>query len=152
MYEKNVEALGIQIPQVAVPVANYTPFVIEDGWIYVSGQLPMVDGKLVYHGRLGETVDLETGYQAARICALNCLGAIRKALGSLDRIQRIVKISGFVSSSPDFLEQPKVVNGASDLLGEVFGEMGVHARSAVGVAALPLGACCEVELIAKIKP
>lgn len=152
MYEKNVEALGIQIPQVAVPVANYTPFVIEDGWIYVSGQLPMVDGKLVYHGRLGETVDLETGYRAARICALNCLGAIRKALGSLDRIQRIVKISGFVSSSPDFLEQPKVVNGASDLLGEVFGEMGVHARSAVGVAALPLGACCEVELIAKIKP
>ena len=111
----------------------------------------MVDGKLAYSGKLGQDLDLDQGYQAAQVCALNCLGAIKQALGSLDRIERIVKISGFVNSAPDFTDQPKVVNGASDLLGKVFGNCGVHARSAVGVAALPLGACCEVELIAKIK-
>lgn len=152
MYEEKVKELGLEVPQVAAPVANYAPSVVEDGWIYISGQLPMVDGKLAYSGKLGQDLDLEQGYQAAQVCALNCLGAIKQALGSLDRIERIVKISGFVNSAPDFTDQPKVVNGASDLLGKVFGDCGVHARSAVGVAALPLGACCEVELIAKIKP
>lgn len=152
MYEKNVADLGLQIPEVAVPVANYAPFVVEDGWIYVSGQLPSVAGKVAYAGKVGQDLNEEQGYQAAQVCALNCLGALKAALGSLDRVERIVKISGFVSSAPDFTGQPKVVNGASDLLAKVFGENGVHARSAVGVAALPLGACCEVELIAKTKP
>jgi len=112
---------------------------------------PAWAGKVAYAGKVGQDLNEEQGYQAAQVCALNCLGALKAALGSLDRVERIVKISGFVSSAPDFTGQPKVVNGASDLLAKVFGENGVHARSAVGVAALPLGACCEVELIAKIK-
>lgn len=152
MYEQKVIDLGLEIPQVAAPVANYAPFVVEDGWIYISGQLPLVKGQLAFAGKLGQDLELEQGCQAAQICALNCLGAMKTALGSLGRVERIVKISGFVNSAPDFTDQPKVVNGASDLLGKVFGEeCGVHARSAVGVAALPLGACCEVELIAKLK-
>lgn len=151
MYEKKVKELGLEVPQAAAPVANYAPSVVQDGWIYVSGQLPTVNGRLAYCGKLGQDMELEQGREAAQVCALNCLGAIKQALGSLDRIERIVKISGFVNSTPDFTDQPKVVNGASDLLGKVFGGCGVHARSAVGVAALPLGACCEVELIAKIK-
>ena len=151
MYEEALEAMGLQIPQVAAPVANYAPSVSADGWIYISGQLPTVEGKLAYTGKLGRELALEQGYEAAKICALNCLGALKQALGSLDRVERIVKISGFVNSDPDFTDQPKVVNGASDLLGKVFGDQGIHARSAVGVASLPLGACCEVELIAKIR-
>lgn len=151
MYEENAAKLGLTIPEVVAPVANYAPSMTCDGWIYISGQLPMVDGKLAFAGQLGKDVDEEFGYQAARVCALNCLGALKAALGSLERVERIVKISGFVNSAPGFTAQPKVVNGASDVLGKVFGENGVHARSAVGVAELPLGACCEVELIAKIK-
>lgn len=151
MYEEKLEALGLHVPQVAAPVANYVPSVISGGWIYVSGQLPTAEGKLAYSGKLGQDLDVEQGYQAAQVCALNCLGALKQALGSLDKVERIVKISGFVNSAPDFTDQPKVVNGASDLLGEVFDDRGVHARSAVGVASLPLGACCEVELIAKLK-
>lgn len=151
MYEEKLKELGLTLPQTAAPVANYVPCVVSGGWAYVSGQLPLVEGKLAYSGRLGQDMELEDGYQAAQVCALNCLSALKQALGSLDRIDRIVKISGFVSSAPDFVSQPKVINGASDLLGKVFGSFGVHARSAVGVAALPLGACCEVELIAKLK-
>ena len=151
MYEQTLEELGLRVPQVAAPVANYAPSVVTDGWIYISGQLPTVNGKLTCAGKLGQDVGLEQGYQAAQVCALNCLGALKQALGSLERVERIVKISGFVNSDPSFTDQPKVVNGASDLLAKVFGDQGVHARSAVGVASLPLGACCEVELIAKIK-
>lgn len=151
MYEEKLKELGLEVPQMAAPVANYVPCVVENGWLYISGQLPMVNGQLAAAGKLGDGLDVEQGYEAAKACALNCLGAIKQVLGSLDRVERIVKISGFVNSAPDFTAQPKVVNGASDLLGQVFGETGVHARSAVGVASLPLGACCEVELIAKIK-
>ena len=145
MYEEKLKELGLEVPQMVAPVANYVPCVVENGWLYISGQLPMVNGQLAAVGKLGDGLDVEQGYEAAKVCALNCLGAIKQVLGSLDRVERIVKISGFVNSAPDFTAQPKVVNGASDLLG------GVHARSAVGVASLPLGACCEVELIAKIK-
>lgn len=151
MIETRLKELGLTVPQLAAPVANYVPSVVSGGWIYVSGQLPMVDGKLAYTGKLGRELELEQGYEAAKLCALNCLGAIQQALGSLDRVERIVKISGFVNSDPEFTAQPKVVNGASDLLGQVFGDQGAHARSAVGVACLPMDACCEVELIAKIK-
>ena len=151
MYEEKLKELGFALPQAAAPVANYVPAVVEDGWIYVSGQLPMVNGALAFHGQVGREVSVEQGYRAAQVCALNCLGAVKQALGSLERIQQIVKISGFVNSAPGFTDQPKVVNGASDLLGGIFGSCGTHARSAVGVAALPLGACCEVELIAKVK-
>lgn len=151
MIETRLKELGLTVPRLAAPVANYAPSVVSGDWIYVSGQLPMVDGKLTYTGKLGRELRLEQGYEAAKICALNCLGALRQALGSLDRVERIVKISGFVNSDPEFTDQPKVINGASDLLGQVFRDRGVHARSAVGAASLPLDACCEVELIAKIK-
>ena len=99
MYEEKVKELGFEIPQVAAPVANYAPSVVEDGWIYISGQLPMVDGKLAYSGKVGQDMELEQGYKAAQVCALNCLGAIKQALGSLDRIERIVKISGFLKKA-----------------------------------------------------
>lgn len=150
-YEEKLEELGYRVPQATIPVANYEPGVVQGEWLYVSGQLPMIDGKLAYQGRLGENMSVENGYAAARTCVLNGLGVIKTLIGDLDRIEKIIKITGFVSATPEFTDQPKVINGASDLLGQVFGEAGVHARSAVGAAALPLGACCEVEMILKIK-
>lgn len=150
-YEEKLEELGYKVPQATISVANYAPGVVQGEWLYVSGQLPMIDGKLAYQGRLGENMSVENGYAAARTCALNGLGVIKTLIGDLDRIEKIIKITGFVSATPEFTDQPKVINGASDLLGQVFGEAGVHARSAVGAAALPLGACCEVEMILKIK-
>lgn len=150
-YEEKLQELGFSVPPAAIPVANYAPGVVIGDTIYVSGQLPMVEGKLKYQGKLGADFSIVEGYEAARICALNGLGIVKALVGDLDRVERIVKITGFVNCTPDFTDQPKVVNGASDLFGQVFGEAGVHARSAVGAAALPLGACCEVELIVKIK-
>lgn len=150
-YEEKLQELGFYVPPATIPVANYAPGVISGDTIYVSGQLPMVDGKLKYQGKLGADYSVEEGYEAARTCALNGLGIVKALIGDLDRVERIVKITGFVNCVAEFTDQPKVVNGASDLLGQVFGDTGVHARSAVGAAALPLGACCEVELIVKIK-
>jgi enamine deaminase RidA (YjgF/YER057c/UK114 family) len=125
--------------------------VIIDGWAYTSGQIPLVDGKLAFQGKVGGPVDEKAGYEAARICAINCLAALKAALGSLDRIEQVVKVVGFVNSAAGFTSQPKVINGASELLGQVFGDAGKHARSAVGVAELPLDAACEVELVVKLK-
>lgn len=150
-YEEKVEELGFKVPKAAIPVANYAPGVVDGNLLYISGQLPMVEGKLKYQGKLGVNCSVEDGYEAARICALNGLGVIKALAGDLDRVEKIVKITGFVNSMSDFTDQPKVVNGASDLLGQVFGDAGVHARSAVGAAALPLGACCEVEMIVRLK-
>lgn len=150
-YEETLKALGYAVPKAAIPLANYAPGIVDGNMLYVSGQLPTEEGKLKYGGRLGDECGLEDGREAAKICALNGLGVIKALVGDLDRVDKIVKITGFVNSSADFTDQPKVVNGASDLLGQVFGQAGVHARSAVGVASLPLGACCEVELIVRIK-
>lgn len=149
--EKALNEMGYILPEAAMPVANYTPGLISGSYAYVSGQLPLVNGKLTAEGRLGAELDIQQGYDAAAICALNGLAVLKSLLGDLDRIKRIVKITGFVSSAPDFTAQPKVVNGASDLLAKVFGEAGVHARSAVGAAGLPLGAAVEVELIVEIE-
>ena len=143
--------LGITLPEAAAPVASYVPVVVENDVAYVSGQLPFVDGELVT-GRLGEDVSLEDGQDAARACGLMILAQLKGALIPLDRVKRIVKLGGFVNSTADFTDQPKVVNGASDLMFEVFGNDGRHARAAVGVPALPLGAAVEVDAIVALHP
>jgi enamine deaminase RidA (YjgF/YER057c/UK114 family) len=144
--ETRLAELGIVLPQPAAPVASYVPVVVVGGLAYVSGQLPFIDGALVT-GRLGEDVDLDLGARAARACALMILAQLKAALGSLDRVSQVVKLGAFVNSAGSFSDQPKVANGASDLMVEVFGEAGKHARSAVGVPVLPLGAAVEVDAI-----
>ena len=142
--------LGIALPAAAAPVAAYVPVVVAGDQAHGCGQLPFVDGKLVT-GRLGEDVSLEQGTAAARACGLMILAQLEAALGSLDRVERIVKLGAFVSSTSDFTDQPKVANGASELMAEVFGEAGRHARSAVGVPVLPLGAAVEVDAIVALR-
>lgn len=143
---------GITLPDLKPPVANYVPFVISGNMLYISGQLPLGVGGVMTKGHLGKDVSLEDGQAAARICALNILAQANAALGGdLDRIARCVKLGGFVSSTPEFTDHPKVVNGASDFIVEILGDAGRHARAAVGVAALPLGAAVEVEAVFEIK-
>jgi enamine deaminase RidA (YjgF/YER057c/UK114 family) len=141
--------LGLTLPQVVPPLASYVPAVQSGNHVYVSGQLPLVEGELPYTGKVGAEVSPEQGTEMARICGLNALAAI-DALVGLGRLVKIVKITGFVASAPGFTGQPAVVNGASNLFGDVLGELGRHARSAVGVAELPLGAPVEVEVIAEV--
>jgi enamine deaminase RidA (YjgF/YER057c/UK114 family) len=143
--------LGIELPQPAAPVASYVPVVVAGGLAYVSGQLPFINGELVT-GRLGDDVGLDRGARGARACALMILAQLNAALGSLDRVERVVKLGAFVNSAANFTDQPKVANGASDLMVEVFGDAGRHARSAVGVPVLPLGAAVEVDAIVALAP
>lgn len=150
-FEEKLKVLGIAIPTPAKPAAAYEPGVLEDGIVYVSGQLPMVDGELRYKGVVGEDVSEEDAYQAARICALNALGVVKSLAGSLDKVERIIQIQGFVNCRNDFTAQPKVINGASELVGEIFGDAGRHARFAIGNSGLPLGASVEVGMIVKIR-
>lgn len=150
-FEKKLKEMGITIPEAPKPVAAYVPAVKIDKYVYTAGQIPFVEGKLKYKGKLGKDLSIEEGYEAAKISAINCLSAVKSLIGSLDNIEKIVKVTGFVNSAPGFSEQPKVVNGASEFLGEVFGEKGAHARSAVGVNELPLDAPVEIEMIVKIK-
>lgn len=149
--EAALERLGLSLPAVVPPVAAYQPAVRSGDYVYVSGQLPMVEGELAATGKVGAEVDADRAYELARICALNGIAAIG-SVADLGELAGIVKVVGFVASAPGFTGQPKVVNGASDLLGEALGEAGRHARSAVGVAELPLGAPVEVELIAALAP
>ena len=149
--EHRLAELGIELPAAAAPVAAYVPVVIAGDLAHVSGQLPFIGGQLVT-GRLGEDVSLEQGAAAARACGLMVLAQLQAALGSLDRVGRIVKLGAFVNSTTDFTDQPKVANGASELMAEVFGDAGRHARSAVGVPVLPLGAAVEVDAVVALKP
>lgn len=144
--KERLAELGIELPAAAAPVASYVPVVTLGNVAHVSGQLPFLDGNLVT-GRLGEDVELELGIRAARACGLMILAQLESVLGSLDRVERIVKLGGFVNSAAGFTDQPKVINGASDLMFDVFGEAGRHARSAVGVPVLPLGAAVEIDAI-----
>jgi enamine deaminase RidA (YjgF/YER057c/UK114 family) len=140
--------LGIEIPQqAAAPAGVYVPAVVSGSYVYTAGQLPFVDGTLPATGKVGAEITADDAKQYARISAINALAAVAAVLGSLDRVTRIVKVVGFVASDPNFFAQPGVVNGASEILGEIFGDAGIHARSAVGVAVLPLNAPVEVELI-----
>jgi enamine deaminase RidA (YjgF/YER057c/UK114 family) len=148
--EERLAALGLTVPQVAAPVAAYVPALRSGPWVFTSGQLPFVDGQLMGTGLVGSDVTAEAAQAMAARCALNAIAAIRSVVGDLDAVTRVVKVVGFVASAPGFTGQPGVVNGASELLGSAFGEAGVHARSAVGVAALPLGAPVEVEVIVEV--
>jgi enamine deaminase RidA (YjgF/YER057c/UK114 family) len=149
--EARLAALGLTLPHVTRPLAAYVPAVRTGNYVYTSGQLPVVDGQLLATGKLGADVGVAEGAALARTCALNALAAVVSIAGELDAIRRIVKVVGFVSSAPHFTEQAQVINGASELLIEVFGEAGRHARSAVGMAVLPLDAPVEVELIAEVR-
>lgn len=145
--EARLVALGLSVPDVAKPVAAYTPALANDGLVYTSGQLPFVNGELAVTGKVGDSVSAEQAKELAQISAINALAAVKSVIGDLDRVTRVVKVVGFVASATDFTGQPGVINGASELLGEVFGDAGVHARSAVGVAVLPLDSPVEVELV-----
>ena len=144
--------LSITLAEPAAPAGAYVPALLDGDHVLTSGQLPLVDGGLPVTGHVGAEVDPEQAKEMARLCAINALAAIRSVVGDLDRVEQVVKVVGFVSSAPDFTGQPGVINGASELLGEVFGPAGEHARSAVGVAALPLGAPVEVEVTVRVRP
>lgn len=150
-FEKRVQELGLTIPETPRPVANYVPAVQTGKLVFASGQTPVVNGKLTIQGKLGREVSIEEGQQATRVALLNCLAAIRSVTGSLDAIVRIVKLNGSVASAEGFGAQPQVINGASLLLEEIFGEAGKHARAALGLAELPNGAPVEIELIVEVR-
>jgi enamine deaminase RidA (YjgF/YER057c/UK114 family) len=147
--DRKLEELGLTLPQAAAPVASYVPTVLANGMLHISGQLPFKDGQLVT-GRVGDGVSLEDAQDAAKLCALMLVAQMKAALGTLGRVERIVKLGVFVNSTGDFTDQPKVANGASDLMVALFGETGKHARSAVGVPALPLGAAVEIDAIVQV--
>ncbi len=150
--EARLAALGLTLPPAASPVANYVPWVLAGNLLFVSGQLARTaDGKLIA-GHVGEGVSVEDAQAAARLCGLNLIAQAQAALGTLDRVRRVVKLTGFVAATPQFTEHPKVVNGASDLMVEVFGDKGRHARAAVGAPSLPMGSAVEVEAIFEIAP
>ena len=142
--------LGITLPAVATPVAAYVPAMTSGNLLFTAGQLPFVDGALLATGKVGAEVSAAKAAELARVCALNALAAANSVLGSLDKVTRVIKVNGFVASAPDFIGQPQVLNGASEVLAEIFGDIGQHARAAVGVAVLPLDAPVEVELILEI--
>jgi enamine deaminase RidA (YjgF/YER057c/UK114 family) len=149
--DQRLAELGITLPQAAAPVAAYVPTVDSDGTLYISGQISFSEDGSLIKGRCGEDVDVDGGIAAARRCGVMLLAQMKAALGDLDRVERVVKLGVFVSSTTDFVDQPKVANGASELMQDVFGEAGRHARSAVGVAVLPLGVAVEVDAIVKIR-
>lgn len=149
--DARLKELGLKLPTPAAPVAAYVPAVEAGGFLYISGQLPFRNGEVVT-GRLGADFGTDTGREAARLCGVMLLAQMQKALGSLDRVERIVKLGVFVACDPHFTEQPKVADGASTLMADVFGEAGKHARSAVGVPSLPLGAAVEIDAIVAVRP
>jgi enamine deaminase RidA (YjgF/YER057c/UK114 family) len=150
--DSRLKSLGIELPQPPKPLAAYVGFVREGDLVFVSGQLPMVGGMVSMSGLLGRNVTIEQGAEAARVCAINLLAQVNLACeGDLDRVQRCVRLGGFVACVPEFTDHPKVINGASNLIGEVFGDKGLHARAAVGVASLPLNACVEVEGVFSVR-
>jgi enamine deaminase RidA (YjgF/YER057c/UK114 family) len=148
--EERLQELGVTLPSPAVPVAAYVPCVRTGNLVYVSGQVPAVEGRPTHVGHLGADVDLEAGRAAARTCAVNVLAALKAELGELSQVRRVVKVTGFVASTPEFTDHPKVVNAASELFAEAFGDAGRHARAAIGVAALPLGVPVEVDAIVEV--
>lgn len=149
--EQKMAELGLRLPQVSQPVANYLPYVITGNLVYISGQLPTQEGKVQVSGKVGEAVSIEQAQWAAQLCILNVLAQLKQAVGSFDRVKQCVKLTGFVNASPDFTAHSTVINGASDLLVAILGANGKHARAAVGVASLPLGASVEIEAIFELK-
>lgn len=150
MIEEKIKELGLEIPEVAKPLASYIPAKKVDNLVMTSGQVPLVKGVIKYAGIVGKDLSEEDGQKAAQICALNCLAAIKEVIGDLNLIKEVVKLTVFVASSETFTSQPKVANGASDLIGKIFGEIGKHVRSAVGVTSLPLNAAVEIEMTVRV--
>lgn len=149
--DARLKELGIELPQASAPVANYVPYTIAGNLVLISGQVTLWGGKVEYIGKLGREIGIEDGQKAARLCALNILTHLKNACGGdLDRVKRVVRLGGFVNCTPEFIDQPQVVNGASNLMAEVFGDAGRHARAAVGVASLPFGVAVEVEAMFEI--
>ena len=149
--EQRLTDMGISLPKPAAPAANYLPFVTTGKLIFISGQITILDGELQYLGKVGDTLSAEDGYRAARICAINLIAQVKQAcFGDLERVTQVVKLGGFVNCTPDFTDQPKVINGASDLIAEAFGINGKHARFAVGASSLPLDVAVEVDGIFEI--
>jgi len=148
--EKHLEELNITLPEPAIPVASYVPYKIIDKMLYISGQGPMIKGKPQYTGKVGRDVSFEDAYQSARLCGLNLIALMKNALGDLDRVEQIVHLKGYVACTDDYTDQPRVINGASDLMIEVFGEAGKHTRCALGTNSLPVAIPTEVEVIVKI--
>lgn len=150
MIEDKLAAIGIALPSPPAPAGSYVPVVVSHDFAFVAGQIPSEAGQIRFKGKVGLDLTIEAGQQAARLCTINALAHLRSALGSLDKIKRVVKVTGFVNCDPSFADQPKVINGASDLLVQVFGEAGKHARAAVGVSSLPLDSAVEVEFIVEV--
>ena len=151
-YEERAKSIGITIPQAATPLGAYVLAVQSGTLLFTAGQGPVKDGVPVFKGKVGQDLTLEQGYEAAKLSTVNCLAAAKSFLGTLDRIERVVKVNGYVNSAPGFTDQAKVMNGASDLLVRIFGEQGRHARTSVGVSELPLNIAVEVELVLSCKP
>lgn len=149
--EERLSELNILIPRVSKPLAAYVPAVIAGNLVFVSGQLPMVSGELAYTGKVGTELSIEEGQKAARIAIINCLAALLDAIGDWAKLERIIKVTGYIQCDDKFTQQPQVLNGASQLLEEILGDQGRHARVALGIHALPLNAACELDLIAQIK-
>lgn len=150
MIDEKIKSLGINLPIPPSPAGSYIPVVKSGNLLYVSGQIPMEDGKVAFTGKVSD-INIETAQKSARICAINILAQLKKELGDLEKISRIVRISGFVNSVPEFTQQPKVINAASDLFYEIFGECGKHSRIAVGVSSLPLNSMTEIDAIVEMK-
>lgn len=150
MIEEKIKELGFEVPEVAKPLAAYIPAKKVGNLVMTSGQVPLVKGEIKYKGKVGKDLSEEDGIKAAQVCALNCLAAIKSVAGNLDSIVEVEKLTVFVASAEDFTAQPKVANGASELIGQIFGEAGKHVRSAVGVTALPLNSAVEIEMIVKV--
>ncbi len=148
--QSRLAALGITLPTPPLPQANYIPGVRSGGLVFVSGQVSIVPGGKQYLGKVGGAVSIEQGREAARVCAINILAVLQQTIGDLEKVKRVAKVVGFINCTPDFIDMPKIVNGASDLLVEVLGERGKHARSSIGVASLPLGVSVEVEAIVEV--
>jgi enamine deaminase RidA (YjgF/YER057c/UK114 family) len=151
MIEEKIKELGFEVPEVAKPLAAYIPAKQVGNLVMTSGQVPLVKGEILYKGKVGKDLSEEDGIKAAQVCALNCIAAIKSVIGNLDRVVEIEKLTVFVASAEDFTAQPKVANGASELIGKIFGEAGKHVRSAVGVTALPLNSAVEIEMIVRVE-
>ena len=152
VFEKNIKELGITVPDLPVALANYVPYKIVDGTMYVSGQAPIKDGKMLYTGKVGFDISIEDGIRAAELCCINIIAALKQGTnGNWDQLDSFVKLGGFVNSLDDFTDHPKIINGASDLLVKIFGNQGKHARFAVGSNSLPMNISVEIEAIIKIK-
>jgi len=150
-YEENISKIGIKLPEPQKPVAMYLPAVRTNNLLFISGQIPIKNDNIIYTGKLGKEMNIEQGGKAAKLCAINALSVMKNELGNLDRIERIIKITGYVNSTDDFFDQPKVINYASELMIEIFGEKGKHSRVAIGVNTLPLNCAVEIEFIIQIK-